>query len=183
MQAQDFRQIRRADKDKEHESHQALVDNFLIMVDIPNHPQERTDGEEHQRNVNDREKDIIDRAEHRPRLRNRDDHGEEAPGSDVAVGSTRQGDCPQMGFRHPLLLNDSGQDGESRNTHGNADKEGKGEEWRAGISIRIIEEESRYHAEEERDDGAGMADKDGLVQFLADLTQIQFHPNGKHEKD
>ena len=153
------------------------------MVNIPNHPQERTDGEEHQRNVNDREKDIIDRAEHRPRLRNRDDHGEETPSSDVAVGSTGQGDCSQMGFRHPLLLNDSGQDGESRNTHGNADKEGKGEEWRAGISIRIIEEESRYHAEEERDDGAGMADKDGLVQFLADLTQIQFHPNGKHEKD
>ena len=183
VQAQDFRQIRRADKDKEHESHQALVDNFLIMVDIPNHPQERTDGEEHQRNVNDREKDIIDRAEHRPRLGNRNNHGEEAPGSDVAVGSTRQGDCSQMGFRHSLLLNDSGQDGESRNTHGNADKEGKGEEWRAGISIRIIEEESRYHAEEERDDGAGMADKDGLVQLLADLAQIQLHPNGKHEKD
>ena len=88
-----------------------------------------------------------------------------------------------MRFRHPLLLDDSGQDRESRNTHGNADKEGEGKERRALVGILIIEEESRYHAEEERDDGAGMADKDGLVQLLANLTQIQFHPNGKHEKD
>ena len=88
-----------------------------------------------------------------------------------------------MCFGQPLFLNNTGQNGKGRDTHGNPDKEGEREKRRPFMSIRSIDIIGCQHTEEKRHDRTGVADQDGLFQFFADFADIQFHTDGKHEKN
>ena len=88
-----------------------------------------------------------------------------------------------MCFGQPLFLNNTGQNGKGRDTHGNPDKEGEREKRRPFMGIRSIDIIGCQHTEEKRHDRTGVADQDGLFQFFADFADIQFHTDGKHEKN
>ena len=51
------------------------------------------------------------------------------------------------------------------------------------MSIRSIDIIGSQNTEEKRHDRTGMADQDSLLQFFTNFADIQFHTDGKHEKD